>query len=177
LIIWEFLGLLGLASARTSDPGASVRTLPAQGASERTSSGPASPLNVVRTASHFPRASHMQHLILLLKHTNATYKPRQMKHLKQASKTLAKMPKEHLKPLQTYAWNSCKHTYETSENTWNVCLQHARICNIQIKHLQYSSGIDETVRHYNMCNILIYFFNIRMKLLKHTSETTKTLET
>jgi hypothetical protein len=31
--------------------------------------------------------------------------------------------------------------------------------------------------HHNICNILIYFCNIRMKQLKHTSKTTKTLET
>jgi hypothetical protein len=49
-----------------------------------------------------------------LKHPDAivaTYKRRQIKHLKQVSETLAKTPEEHLKII-------------------------ANICNIQIKHLQ-----------------------------------------
>jgi hypothetical protein len=31
--------------------------------------------------------------------------------------------------------------------------------------------------HYNICNILIYFYNIHLKQLQHTSETSETLET
>jgi hypothetical protein len=45
---------------------------------------------------------HVQYLDLLLKHpdaTFATYKRRQMKHLKHTSETLGKTPK---KPLKTY---------------------------------------------------------------------------
>jgi hypothetical protein len=51
---------------------------------------------------------------LLLKHpdaTVATYKRRQMKHLKRAFETLAQTPEKHLKTI-------------------------ANICNIQMKHLQ-----------------------------------------
>jgi hypothetical protein len=53
-------------------------------------------LDVARTASRFPHASHVQHPDLLLKHLVATiaiYKRRQIKHLKQVSETLAKTPK------------------------------------------------------------------------------------
>jgi hypothetical protein len=52
--------------------------------------------NIARAAIRFPCASHMQHSDLHLKHPNstvATYKRRQMKHLKQTSKTLAKRMK------------------------------------------------------------------------------------
>jgi hypothetical protein len=71
---------------------------------------------------------YVQYPDLLLKYLDATlvtYKRRQMKHLRRASKTLA-----------TYVYNHC-----------------------------------------NICNFPIYFCNIRMKQLKHTYETTKTLET
>jgi hypothetical protein len=116
-----------------------------------------------------------------------------MKYLKQASETLAKTPERHLQSLQTYAtsrWNTRKNMCETPENTWNICWQHACICNIQIyfcniqiKHLQHSFGIDEYLEHtlktymyshYNMCNISIYFYNINIQHLQHTSKISKT---
>jgi hypothetical protein len=76
--------------------GASIRTVPAQRLSERPSALGlrATTLNVPCAASRFPRASYVQHHDLLLRHLNttvATYKRRQMKHLKEASETLAKM--------------------------------------------------------------------------------------
>jgi hypothetical protein len=49
----------------------------------------------------------------------------------------------------------------------------------QMKHLRHTSGTLATyVYNYcNMCNFPIYFYNIRMKQLKHTSKTIETLET
>jgi hypothetical protein len=81
--------------------------------------------------------------------TLATYVQKQLKHM---SKTLAK----------TYATsrqNTCKHmsgkTNETLEHT--------------LEHIVYS--------HCNMCNIPIYFYNIKMKHLQHPDKTSETLET
>jgi hypothetical protein len=80
---------------------------------ERTSSGPMPP----RMSSAPPAASQRISCgtpDLLLKHpdtTVATYKRRQIKHLKQAYETLAKTAKKHLTTI-------------------------ANICNIQMKHLQ-----------------------------------------
>jgi DICT domain-containing protein len=57
-----------------------------------------------------------------LKHpdaTVATYKRKQMKHLKQASETLEITPEKHLKiiaNIYSIQMNSCKHTYETLKN-------------------------------------------------------------
>jgi hypothetical protein len=74
-----------------------------------------------------------------------------MKHLKQASEKLAKTSKNLWKTLHTYAISK-SNTYW---NTWNICLQHACICNIQIyfcnihiKHLKHTSGTDETFGTY-----------------------------
>ena len=71
-------------------------------ASERSSSAPVPPW----TSHAPPVASHMHSMyntpIYFLKHPNATvatYKRRQMKHLKQASETLAKHIKNTSKPL------------------------------------------------------------------------------
>jgi hypothetical protein len=56
----------GLARTRMSDPGASVRMLLAQGTSERLAR------RARRAASHFPRATHVQHSDPLLKYPDAT---------------------------------------------------------------------------------------------------------
>ena len=61
-------------------------------------------------------------------------------------------------------------------------MQHSdktRTCNIHLKQLKY---LEQTLAtyvysHCNICNILIYFCNIRMKHLQHISETLETLET
>jgi hypothetical protein len=53
-------------------------------------------------------------------------------------------------------------------------------CNIrlkkQMKHWEQTFEM-YVYNHCNICNILIYFCNIRMKHLKYTSEITETLET
>jgi hypothetical protein len=59
-------------------------------------------LDIVRAIDRFPHASPCATLDLLLKHldaTVATYKRKQMKHLKQASETLAKTSEKHLKTI------------------------------------------------------------------------------
>jgi hypothetical protein len=52
-------------------------------------------------------------------------------------------------------------------------------CNIrlkkQMKHLEQTLAT-YVYNHCNMCNIPFYFFNIHMKYLQHTSETSETLE-
>jgi len=58
-----------------------------------------------------------------LKHPDAiitTYKRRQIKHLKQPSETLAKIPEKYLKTIANIyniERNTCKHTYGTPKNT------------------------------------------------------------
>jgi hypothetical protein len=118
-----------------------------------------------------------------------------MKHLQhtlEIAKTLVKHQKKlenTLYPLQTYTNNKMKHLQHTYKNTWNTCIymQHPdlvlkhpnesiatyvwnrwNIWNIHLKHM--------CIAHYNMRNILIYFCNILMKHLQHTSKTSETLE-
>jgi hypothetical protein len=90
-------------------------------------------------------------------------------------------PKQ-LKTLAKYVWNTCKtseklentcvamtniaisrwkHLQHTYATTWNtcICMQHpdetlAYTCNIQMKHLQYTSKTDKTFRTYTW-NILV----------------------
>jgi hypothetical protein len=45
-----------------------------------------------------------------------------------------------------------------------------------MKHLEHTLET-YVYSHFNMCNILIYFCNINIKHLQYTSETSKTLET
>jgi hypothetical protein len=81
--------------------------------SKRTGSGPALPSDIARAAARF-HAHPFATSNLLLKHSDATiatYKRRQLKHLKQASETLAKTSEKHLKTI-------------------------AHICNTQMIHLQ-----------------------------------------
>jgi hypothetical protein len=136
---------------------------------------------------------------LFLKHhvTVATYKRRQMKHLKQTPETLAKTLEKHLRTIanicniqmkhsQTYVWNTRKHSKHMLATCMymqhpDLLLQHPdkTLCNIHLermKHLEYTLKI-YVYRHYNMCNILIYFCNIDIQHLQHTSETSETLET
>jgi hypothetical protein len=90
-----------------------------------------------------------------------------MKHLKHLQK--------HLKPLQI-------HTQHLDKTLANICVKHMQhpdkhICNIrlktQMKHWEQklATYVDN---HYNICNISIYFCNIHMKHLQHTSETYET---
>jgi hypothetical protein len=61
-----------------------------------------------------------------------------------------------------------------------VYMQHPdKTFNIRLEQMKYLEHTLETYMygHYNMCNILIYFCNIRMKRLKQIFETTETLET
>jgi len=72
---------------------------------------------------------------------------------------------KHLKILDTYACNM--HVYGTSRSTFATSRK---------KHLQHTSRTDEifgtyVYTHYNMCNILIYFFIMDIQHLQHTSET------
>jgi hypothetical protein len=53
----------------------------------------------------------------------------------------------------------------------NTCLAIANICNILIKHLHWNIRL----QHACICNIQIYFCNIEMKHLQHTSETNKNI--
>jgi hypothetical protein len=82
-----------------------------------------------------------------------------MKHLKQASETLAKMPLKHLKTITNICNIQMKHLQNIRtkhlKTLENICLQHACIyniqiyfCNVQIKHLQHMSGTAETFRTY-----------------------------
>ena len=68
--------------------------------------------------------------------------------------------------------------------TCNICVEHMQhpnkhTCNIrlkkQMKHLERALAT-YLYNHGNMCNIPIYFCNIRMKHLQHTSETFETLK-
>jgi hypothetical protein len=61
----------------------------------------------------------------------------------------------------------------------DILLQHLdkNTCNIhleQIKYLEHTLEI-YVYRHYNMCNIPIYFCNIDIQHLQHNSETLETL--
>jgi hypothetical protein len=99
--------LNGLASYRTSNPGASVRRCATPNIAH------AAP-DIVLCCQPLPTCIPYGTLDLLLKHLNATvatYKGRQMKHSKQAYETLTKMLEKNLKTI-------------------------ANICNIQTKHLQ-----------------------------------------
>ena len=74
-----------------------------------------------------------------------------MKHLKHASKTLAKTPEKHLKPLQ-------KHTQPPDKNTCNICvkrMQHPvkHTCNNMSENTNETLGID--------------FCKIHVQLLQH----------
>jgi hypothetical protein len=134
-----------LASARTSDPVASVRTTPTQG-THALAVGPRRPRRRPRHLKRRPLRQPLSTCIscatpdLFLKHPDtivATYKRRQMKHLKQSSETLVKTPEKHLKTianiyniqmkhLQTYVWNlktlktyvRNMHVYTTSGSTF-----------------------------------------------------------
>jgi hypothetical protein len=55
--------------------------------------------------------------------------------------------------------NACNISLETDETVWT------NACNMPLKHLQH------------MQHPLIYFCNIHMKLLQHTSETSETIKT
>ena len=54
-----------------------------------------------------------------------------------------------------------------------------RTCNIRLKkQMKHEQKLATYVyNHCNICNISIYFCNIHMRYLQHTSETSKTLET
>jgi hypothetical protein len=48
----------------------------------------------------------------------------------------------------------------------------------QMKHLEQLKTLETYMyRQYNMCNMLIYFCNIYIQQLQHTSKTSDTLET
>jgi hypothetical protein len=105
----------------------------------------------------------MKHLRKRLKTIENHYK-----HMQHPDETLANICIKHLKTLKTYAYNM--HVYATSRSTFATSRQ---------KHLQHSSRTYETLEntletyvysHYNMCNIPIYFCNIDIQQLQHTSE-------
>jgi hypothetical protein len=88
-------------------------------------------------------------------------------------KTLANIRIKHLKTLETYAYNM--HVCATSRSDfptsrYNICTIHLE----QIKHLEDTLEKSYVYGHYKMCNILIYFCNIDIQHLQHTSETLKT---
>jgi hypothetical protein len=56
------------------------------------------------------------------------------------------------------------------ETLANICLEN------EMKHLEHILKT-YVYSHYNMCNISLYFFNIKMKYLQHPDETSETLET
>jgi hypothetical protein len=89
-----------------------------------------------------------------------------MQHL---DETLANIHMKHMKTLKTYACNM--HVYATSRSTFSTSRR-----NIRLEQMKYLGHTLETYvySHYNMCNILIYFCNIYIQHLQHTSETFET---
>jgi hypothetical protein len=85
-----------------------------------------------------------------------------MQHL---DETLANIHMKHMKTLKTYACNM--HVYATSRSTFSTSRR-----NIRLEQMKYLGHTLETYvySHYNMCNILIYFYNIYIQHLQHTSE-------
>jgi hypothetical protein len=68
-----------------------------------------------------------------------------------------------------HVYATFKYTFATSKlNTCNIRLE-------QMKHLEYTLETN-VYSHYNMCNIPIYFCNIDIQHLQHTSEASGTLE-
>ena len=63
-----------------------------------------------------------------------------------------------------------KHMQHSDKHTCNIRLKK------QVKHWEQTFAT-YVYNHCNIYNIPIYFCNIRMKQLKHTSKTTETLET
>jgi hypothetical protein len=56
----------------------------------------------------------------------------------------------------------------------NETLANIRLEN-EMKHLEYTLET-YVYSHCNMCNILMYFYNIKMKHLQYPNETSETLE-
>ena len=74
-----------------------------------------------------------------------------------------------------------KHLQHSMKIPETLALQHSKwnTCNIRLKQINHLEHTLETYvySHYNMCNIPIYFCNIDIQHLQHTSESSKTLET
>ena len=89
--------------------------------------------------------------------------------------TLTNIHMKHLKTFETYACNM--HVYATSRSTFATSRQNT--CNIHLEEIKYLEHRLETYvySHYNMCDILIYFCNIDIQHLQHSSETFETIET
>ena len=79
--------------------------------------------------------------------------PKQLKHLQHASETLAK----HQRKLENHVCSHCKHLDETT-------------CYIRMKTF-------ETLVYIYIYNIQIYFCNIQINHLQHTSKTDKIFRT
>jgi hypothetical protein len=107
-----------------------------------------------------------------------------MKHLQHTSETAKHLHSIYPKYLQ----NTLKHfesyckTFATSrQNICNICVKHIKhpdnTCNVrlkkQMKHLEEMFAT-YVYSHCNIFNILIYFCNIQIKHLQHTSETLET---
>ena len=81
----------------------------------------------------------------------------QLQHKKKTNKILRNKCMKHLRKRLKTLENYCKHIQHTHETLANICMKHlkiyacnmhAYICNIQIKHLQHTSGKDETFGTY-----------------------------
>jgi hypothetical protein len=87
---------------------------------------------------------------------------------------------KHLQKHLKNTWNHCKHTQHrdktlASSYVWkHMQYPNKHTCNIrrkkQMKHWKHELAT-YVYNHYNMCNIPIYFYNIRMKHLQRTSKT------
>jgi hypothetical protein len=152
-------------------------------------------LDVVRATCCYPRASHVQYLIYFwnIQMQQLQRKKTQMRHLKQASETPVKMPKKHLKTIANICNIKIKYLQTYVRNTWKY-LKHMLATCMYMQHLylllQHPDktlatfvwnrniwNICETYEysHYNMWNISIYFCNIDIQYLQHTSEISETL--
>jgi hypothetical protein len=125
-------GILQYVLFYSSVKHARARTLLAERASDRTSIGPAPFRTSPTSPRHRPCRQPLSHVNLMC-NTRSTFETsrcnscniqkRQMKYLKQAFETLAKTSKKifenHCKHMQhpNKIRSTCKHTYETHENS------------------------------------------------------------
>jgi hypothetical protein len=113
----------------------------------------------------FPTRILFATLNLLLKHldtTVATYKRRQMKHLKQVSETLAKTSKKTFE-------NHCKYMQHPNETLASIRMKHLKTLEIYACNMHVYATFISTfaTSRQNTCNIHLE----RMKHLQHTLET------
>jgi hypothetical protein len=89
---------------------------------------------------------------------------------------------KHLQKHLKNTWNHCKHTQHLDKTITSYVWKHMQhsnkhTCNIHTSEKKQMKHWEQELATYvyNHCNITIYFCNIRMKYLQHTSETFKTL--